>query len=175
MSSEPYQSHLLIVEDDNGSRGVVLDGSEYSIGRDPTCDICLNSLFVSRRHATLLRLPNGDDTFSYRIVDGDLEGRRSSNGFLINGYRLRTHNLQNEDEVVFGPQVRAIYYLCQRDAVITVPLDEFDITLISPGMMGDASPTGRQRQPLNITSSLPQQRRSPLKLRRRRSPGQRLG
>ncbi|PSB29330.1 FHA domain-containing protein [Stenomitos frigidus] len=170
MSSEPYQSHLLIVEDDNGRRGVVLDGSEYSIGRDPTCDICLESLFVSRRHATLLRLPNGDGTFSYRIVDGDLEGRRSSNGFLVNGYRLRTHNLQNEDEVVFGPQVRAIYYLCHRDAVLTEPSDEFDITLISPGMIGDTGPNGQKRHSLSLPISLQRQppRRSLLKLRRRR-------
>ncbi|MBW4474869.1 MAG: FHA domain-containing protein [Stenomitos rutilans HA7619-LM2] len=170
MSSDPYQSHLLIVEDDNGRRGVVLDGAEYSIGRDPSCDICLDSLFVSRRHATLLRLPNGDGTFCYRIVDGDLEGRRSSNGFLVNGYRLRTHNLQNEDEVVFGPQVRAIYYLCHRDAVVTVPSDEFDITLISPGMMLDADTPPRQRQTFNLLDSLaPKQSRSRrLKLRRKR-------
>ena len=172
MSSEPYQSHLLIVEDDNGRRGIVLDGSEYSIGRDPACDICLDSLFVSRRHATLLRLPNGDGTFSYRIVDGDLEGKRSSNGFLINGYRLRKHNLQNEDEVVFGPQVRAIYYLCHRDAVVTVPCDEFDITLISPGMIGDADTIQRKRQSSNRSHSLPHQgRRSRLKLKRRRILG----
>jgi pSer/pThr/pTyr-binding forkhead associated (FHA) protein len=173
MSSEPYQSHLLIVEDDNGRRGVVLDGSEYSIGRDPTCDICLESLFVSRRHATLLRLPDGDGTFSYRIVDGDLEGRRSSNGFLVNGYRLRTHNLQNEDEIVFGPQVRIIYYLCHRDAVVTLPADEFDITLISPGMIGDTGVDRQKRPSFNLTGCLQRQqpRRSILKLRRRRSLG----
>lgn len=173
MSSEPHQSHLLIVEDDNGRRGVALDGSEYSIGRDPACDICLESLFVSRRHATLLRLPNGDGTSSYRIVDGDLEGRRSSNGFLVNGYRLRTHNLQNEDEVIFGPQVRAIYYLCHRDAVVTVPSDEFDITLISPGMMGDMDAPPRQRPAYNRSNPLPQQqaRRSRLLLKRRRILG----
>ena len=173
MSSEPYQSHLLIVEDDNGRRSIVLDGSEYAIGRDPTCDICLESLFVSRRHATLLRLPNGDDTFSYRIVDGDLEGRRSSNGFLVNGYRLRTHNLQNEDEVVFGPQVRAIYYLCQRDAVVTMTPDEFDITLISPGMIGDTEATKRKHSSSSLTGSLQRQqpRRSLLKLRRKQSSG----
>ncbi|MBW4581588.1 MAG: FHA domain-containing protein [Tildeniella nuda ZEHNDER 1965/U140] len=172
MSSEPHQSHLLIVEDDNGRRSVVLEESEYAIGRDPTCDICLESLFVSRRHATLLRLPNGDGTFSYRIVDGDLEGRRSSNGFLVNGYRLRKHNLQNEDEVVFGPQVRAIYYLCQRDAVVTVPCDEFDITLISPGMISDTDASRQKRRSLNLPASLQRQqpRRSLLKLRRKRLP-----
>ena len=174
MSSEPYQSHLLIVEDDNGRRSIMLDDAEYAIGRDPTCDIYLESLFVSRRHATLLRLPNGDGTVSYRIVDGDLEGRRSSNGFLINGYRLRTHNLQNEDEVVFGPQVRAIYYLCQRDAVVTVPSDEFDdITLISPGMIVETE-APKKRQSINLSGSRQRQqqpRRSLLKLRRRQFPG----
>ncbi|XHX79015.1 MAG: FHA domain-containing protein [Stenomitos frigidus ULC029] len=171
MSSESYQCHLLIVEDDNGRRSIVLDNSEYSIGRDPTCDICLDSLFVSRRHATLLRLPNGDGTVSYRIVDGDLEGRRSANGFLINGYRLRTHSLQNEDEVVFGLQVRAIYYLCQRDTVVTMPADEFDITLISPGMMGEEDDASeRKRQVSNLLNSWQQQqRRSVLKLKRKRS------
>jgi hypothetical protein len=78
--------------------------------------------------------------------------------------------LQNEDEVVFGPQVRAIYYLCHRDAVVTVPSDEFDITLISPGMMGDADATKRTHQSFNKPHSLtPQQaRRSRLKLKRRR-------
>ncbi len=171
MSSESHQSHLLIVEDDNGRRGLVLDGSEYAIGRDPTCEICLESLFVSRRHATLLRLPNGDGTHSYRIVDGDLEGKRSSNGFLINGCRLQTRTLQNEDEIVFGPQVRAIYYVCQRDAVVTVPSDEFDITLISPGMIGNYDATKRKRQAPSFLSALQWQnsRKSILKLKRRRS------
>ena len=160
MASESYQSHLLIVEDNNGRRSIVLERPEYSIGRDPACAICLDSLFVSRRHATLLRLPNDDGTVSYRIVDGDLAGRKSSNGFLINGYRLGTHNLQNEDEVVFGPQVRAIYYLCKRDAVVTVPADEFDITLISPGMMSDISSIKRKRQALSF-----------LNIGQRRQPG----
>jgi hypothetical protein len=38
---------------------------------------------------------------------------------------------------VFGPQVRAIYYLLKRDAIVPQPPDDFDITLISPGMVGD--------------------------------------
>jgi hypothetical protein len=56
---------------------------------------------------------------------------------MINGRKLQAHDLQNEDEVVFGPQVRAIYYSLKRDAIMTVPPDEFDITLISPNMIGD--------------------------------------
>jgi len=40
--------------------------------------------------------------------------------------------------VVFGPQVRVIYYLQKLDTLSnSEPLDEFDITLISPGMLDD--------------------------------------
>lgn len=137
MSSQPQQNHLLIIEDDKGRREFILDAPLYSIGRDPKCDIRLVSQFVSRRHATLVQLPNDDGTFSYRIVDGNAKGRASANGLLINGRKLQAHELRNEDEIVFGPQVRAIYYLLARDAVVTVPPDEFDITLISPNMVGD--------------------------------------
>ncbi len=137
MPSEPHQNHLLIIEDDKGRREYVLDAPVYSIGRDPKCDIRLVSQFVSRRHATLLHLPNEDGTYYYRIVDGNLKGKPSANGLLINGRKLQQQDLHNEDEIVFGPQVRAIYYLLKRDAVMTVPPDEFDITLISPNMVGD--------------------------------------
>ncbi len=137
MPSEPHQNHLLIIEDDKGRREFVLNAPVYSIGRDPKCDIRLVSQFVSRRHATLLQRPNEDGTYYYRIVDGNLNGKPSVNGFLVNGRKLQTHDLKNEDEVVFSPQVRAIYYLLSREAILTVPLDEFDITLISPNMVGD--------------------------------------
>jgi hypothetical protein len=110
----------------------------YSIGRDPKCDIRLVSQFVSRRHATLVQLPNEDGSYYYRIVDGNLKGKPSANGLLINGRKAQAHDLQDEDKVVFGPQVYAIYYSLKRDAISTVPPDEFDITLISPNMVGGA-------------------------------------
>jgi pSer/pThr/pTyr-binding forkhead associated (FHA) protein len=128
-------SNILIVEDSKGRREIVLDGSVYSIGRDPKCDIRLSSQFVSRHHATLVQLPKDDDTFYYRIVDGNLKGKPSANGMLINGRKLLAHDLRNEDEIVFGPQARAIYYQLKRDSQSTFPPDEFDITLISPNMV----------------------------------------
>lgn len=137
MSSEPKQNHLLIIEDDKGRREFLLDAPQYSIGRDPKCDIRLVSQFVSRHHATLQEFKRASGSRGYRIVDGNAKGRPSANGLLINGRKLQAHDLTNEDEVVFGPKVRAIYYLLQRDAVVTVPPDEFDITLISPNMIGD--------------------------------------
>ncbi|HEY9658717.1 MAG TPA: FHA domain-containing protein [Allocoleopsis sp.] len=137
MTSAPHQSHLLIIEDEKGRREYTLDSPVYSIGRDPKCDIRLVSQFVSRRHATLVQLPNEDGSYYYRIVDGNLKGKPSANGLLINGRKVPAHDLQDQDRVIFGPQVQAIYYLLKRDAITTIPPDEYDITLISPNMAED--------------------------------------
>ena len=141
MASETNESHLLILEDDQGRKEFPLERPVYSIGRDKDCDIRLVSQFVSRRHATLVRLPRDDSSHSYyyRIVDGDAKGKASSNGLMINGRRIPAHDLKNEDDIVFGPQVRAIYYLLQRDPADTVQTDssEYDITLINPKDLED--------------------------------------
>ncbi|HEY9761034.1 MAG TPA: FHA domain-containing protein [Trichocoleus sp.] len=138
MNPNSKLSNILIIEDSKGRREIVLDGSVYSIGRDPNCDIRLSSQFVSRHHATLVQLPKDDDSFYYRIVDGNLKGKPSANGMLINGRKVQAHDLRNEDEIVFGPQARAIYYQLKRDSLSTLPPDEFDITLISPNMVEES-------------------------------------
>jgi ABC-type multidrug transport system ATPase subunit/pSer/pThr/pTyr-binding forkhead associated (FHA) protein len=51
------------------------DGARMTIGRSPDNDIVLDDLLVSRRHATMLRGPDG-----WRIVDVD-----SANGTYLNG------------------------------------------------------------------------------------------
>ncbi|MGQ4649515.1 FHA domain-containing protein [Lyngbya aestuarii] len=136
MPAQPYQNHLLIIEDDNGRKEFALGEPVYSIGRDPSSDIRLYSQFVSRRHATLVLRERQDGHYYYRIVDGNLKGKHSSNGLLINGRKCQSHDLEDEDEIIFGPQVSAKYYLLKRDVVPTgPPPDEFDITLISPNMM----------------------------------------
>ena len=92
---------------------------------------------LSRADMTLVQLPNEDGSYYYRIVDGNLKGKPSANGLLINGRKLQAHDLRDQDRVIFGPQVQATYYLLRRDAITTVPPDEYDITLISPNMTGE--------------------------------------
>lgn len=128
-------SSILIVEDRQGRREIVLDSSVYSVGRDAKCDVRLASQFVSRHHATLVQLPRDDESYYYRVIDGNLKGKPSANGMLINGRKLKAHDLKNEDEIVFGPQARAIYYQLRRDDDEVLPPEEFDITLISPNML----------------------------------------
>lgn len=142
MAAKLRQNHLLIIEDDKGRKEFTLeiDKTVYSIGRDQKCDIRLYSQFVSRHHATLVQKQRADGTYSYRIVDGDLRsGKASANGLLINGTKRPSHDLEDEDEIVFGPQVRAVYYLLKRDSRPSEPLEEdiYDITLISPNMVDD--------------------------------------
>jgi pSer/pThr/pTyr-binding forkhead associated (FHA) protein len=132
MPRKSHQNHLLIIEDDKGQREFTLQKPTHVIGRDRTCDIRLVSQFVSREHAMLRQqmLPNGG--YTYEIVDGNPHGKRSSNGLLINGRKLQSRQLQNEDVIVFGPGVQATYFKLERDALDTIPPDDYDITLINP-------------------------------------------
>jgi pSer/pThr/pTyr-binding forkhead associated (FHA) protein len=132
----PQQEHLLFVEDNKGRREVILRHPSYSIGRSPDCDIRLRSQFVSRYHATLHRRLREDGSSYYQIVDGDETGKPSVNGLMIDGRKVRTQDLRHGDEIIFGPQVFAIYQFRQRDKFPTMPThDPFDITLIDPAMM----------------------------------------
>jgi len=137
MAAKKHPQHLLIVEDDKGRKEFPLENSVYSIGRESTCDIRLYSQFVSRRHATLVRRPREDGSYYYRIVDGDLKGKLSANGLLINGRKLQAHDLEDEDAIVFGPQVRAVYYLIKPTLDSTDSNEEWEITLTNPEIEDD--------------------------------------
>ncbi len=130
------EEHVLIVIDGKGQKEIILTEPFYSLGRGQQCDIRLNSQFVSRHHATLMKRWQGDGEFYYRIIDGDSEGKVSVNGLLVNNQKVLFHDLKNGDKVVFGPQVSAIYQHRQYDVFPTIPPDDpFDITLIDPAMI----------------------------------------
>ncbi|MCG9891919.1 MAG: ATP-binding protein [Thermosynechococcaceae cyanobacterium MS004] len=103
--------HLLIIDDAEGRRTIALEATTYSIGRDGTNSIVLHSKMVSRQHAILLRVTSPDSSnYLFRIIDGDLQGKRSTNGLMINGRKLFSHDLKHGDMLVFGGDVKAKYY-----------------------------------------------------------------
>lgn len=108
-SSEATLRHLLTVNDDRGVQTFLLDASMYSIGRDPSNAIVVHGESVSRQHAILLRTPTPDKQYRYVIQDGNLEGKPSANGILVNGVPMKKHVLQDGDEISLGGKVFLIY------------------------------------------------------------------
>lgn len=135
-SAKPLIDRYLIINDDKGRQEVILTNPNYSIGRDKKCDIVVHSQFVSRRHATLLKITRADGSDGYRIIDGDIYGKASSNGLLVNGQKVSVWDLDDGDKIFFGSQAYAIYDRRSYDRFPTViPDDPFDITLIDPSMI----------------------------------------
>ncbi len=115
---QPFR-HILIIEDQKGRRIVSLENSTYAVGRDSRNSIVIYDYQVSRVHATLLRrtdYQNNQDF--YRVIDGDLQGKRSTNGLFINGKTCLTHDLKHGDLVKFGGRAKATYQIISNTADI---------------------------------------------------------
>jgi len=103
--------HILVVEDNKGKRTIILKAATYSLGRGESNSIVLESPWISRHHATLLRLTKpSDSNHFFRLIDGDWQGKRSTNGIKVNGAKCLSHDLHHKDEIFFGKEVRARYY-----------------------------------------------------------------
>jgi diguanylate cyclase (GGDEF)-like protein/PAS domain S-box-containing protein len=103
--------HLLSIQNGESEQVILLESSTYSIGRHEANSIVLNSSAISRHHATLLRLSDPKTKkYSFRIVDGDLNGKPSLNGIAINGRRCSSHDLQHQDIITFSEDIKITYY-----------------------------------------------------------------
>jgi signal transduction histidine kinase/CheY-like chemotaxis protein/HPt (histidine-containing phosphotransfer) domain-containing protein len=105
----PTVYHFLVICDPLGKRTIPLEAETYSIGRDARNSIVVSSRAVSRHHATLIAQKEAN-TVGFRIVDGNLEGQRSTNGISINDLPCYTYDLKNGDRIAIGEQVRAQYF-----------------------------------------------------------------
>ncbi|BFM41340.1 EAL domain-containing protein [Synechocystis sp. LKSZ1] len=112
-TSTPEFRHIFVIEDQKARRIIALDEPTYSIGRESSNDIVIYDRVVSRHHATLVRIKPSpkSDNYSYRILDGDLEGNHSTNGLIINGQPAESHDLKHGDVVLFGSDSKASYYI----------------------------------------------------------------
>ncbi|MDJ0845049.1 EAL domain-containing protein [Crocosphaera sp.] len=112
MSNASEVRHLLVIADQKSRRIVPLKDKTYSIGRDPNSNILLYDRQVSRHHATLLKIDDNDtEQPCYRIIDGNLEGKKSTNGIAVNGKYCLSHDLAPGDLIRFGNQSQANYHI----------------------------------------------------------------
>jgi hypothetical protein len=84
----------LVVRSGGGRAGETFfpSGERTQIGRSPECEVFLDDVTVSRRHAELVR--NGD---TYTITD-----LGSLNGTYVNRKRIESAQLEDDDEVQIG-------------------------------------------------------------------------
>ena len=82
----------LVLQD--GSR-VGLGATPVTIGRLPECDIVLGDANASRRHVEVRQATDGGG--GYIVTD-----LGSTNGTKVNGVGIRTHRLQDGDEITIG-------------------------------------------------------------------------
>jgi diguanylate cyclase (GGDEF)-like protein len=144
VSQELLQSnpHLLVVEDAQGQRTVPLQANTYSLGRGSTNSIVIHSRRVSRQHAILLRVTiPGEETYRFRVIDGDLQGNRSTNGLFVNGQRCFSHDLQHRDLIEFGGGSAKAQYLTNSSSIekaspAAVPSKTTDFTLLDHASKG---------------------------------------
>lgn len=85
---------VLVVRSGGGRAGEVFEqiGARTLIGRSPECDVFLDDVTVSRRHAELLR--EGE-----QVVIRDLG---SLNGTFVNRRRIEEAVLEDDDELQIG-------------------------------------------------------------------------
>ena len=103
--------HLLVVKDLRGQRNIPLEMTTYSIGRDLNNTIVLYAPSISRQHAIILRVTVPEsDRYLFRIIDGNLSGKRSTNGLFVNRRQHFSYDLKHGDVIEFGNGVRLKYY-----------------------------------------------------------------
>ena len=94
LESLGIQGPALVVRSGGGMAGQSFQPEEGRtlIGRSPECEVFLDDVTVSRRHAELVR---DGETFSIRDLG-------SLNGTYVNRRRIESAILENDDEVQIG-------------------------------------------------------------------------
>ncbi len=77
------------------------DKNEIAIGRDAANDLCIDNLAASSRHARVFKGPDN----SYAIED-----LNSTNGTYVNGKKIMTQVLSNNDQITIGKHILHVIY-----------------------------------------------------------------
>ncbi len=113
MSILPQQfEHILAIEDEKTQRMITLKEDMYTLGRSGKTSILIDDRRVSRHHATIIRKGDirGINKSLFWIMDGNLNGQKSTNGIIINGKSCVSHKLKIGALILLGSQTKIKYY-----------------------------------------------------------------
>ena len=112
---------MLSIQEGEETRTIELLEDYYSLGRIKSCSIVINNEFVSRHHATIIK---EKEPQTYSIIDGNLEGKRSTNGLFVNGEYTSDHRLKDGDLIeIENPQDKQ-YRIYLKYLVIPINIDD---------------------------------------------------
>ena len=109
--------HLLLIQDLGQERTVCLNAATYAVGRDSSNAIVVEDPTVSRQHCLLIRVPVNHNSYIYRIVDGDITGLRSKNGFQVNEQSYSEKILETQDKIQVGAYTTMSYMVANMTPV----------------------------------------------------------
>ncbi len=110
MEEFSFPKHVLIIKNEEKEYTISLESTTYSIGRAYENLIVIDAPEISRYHATLLRIAtSAHDNYRFRIIDGDLNSKRSRNGIKVNGNTCFSHDLEHGDIINFAKNITAVY------------------------------------------------------------------
>ena len=98
----------LIYEENGEMHTVALTREWMRIGRSMAADLRFDDPTVSRRHALVVRHPDG-----VRLLDD-----RSLNGVFVNGARVDRHALEDGDEIIVG-RYRLSFHTVTEDTLLS--------------------------------------------------------
>lgn len=111
--------YLLIIEDGNDKRLIYLTDEIYEIGRRHDAEIIFHDQAVSRNHSTIVKEYNQEENlFFYKIFDGSLSGKKSTNGLIINHKLFQSKYLEHGDLIQFSKQAKARFFVIDKDSQI---------------------------------------------------------
>ena len=93
LRAEGRRGQFLVLDDDTGVALLPVAEGWSRIGRSATAEIRLDDPTVSRRHAVIVRTPEGE----LRVLDD-----RSLNGVFVNGEAIEWSPLADGDELAIG-------------------------------------------------------------------------
>ena len=115
---ESNYSYVLLIEDKSDNRVVYLQDKLYQIGRCQDAQIIIKDHSVSRHHATIIKEYNQEENlFFYKIIDGELLGKKSKNGLTVNNRNYHSKYLEHGDLIRFSKNTNARFFVIDKNSV----------------------------------------------------------